>query len=82
MTKRAKYNEVSGEYEVVDIPAEEVDEMRAAALAAVKPARIEELRRLLASTDYKVLPDYDQQDPAISAQRQAWRDEIRALEAP
>ena len=54
-----------------------VDQTKVQAIADAK--RVEELRRLLASTDYKVLPDYDHQDPAISAQRQAWRDEIRLL---
>lgn len=54
-----------------------VDQTKAQAIADAK--RIEELRTLLAASDYKVLPDYDQQDPAISAQRQAWRDEIRVL---
>lgn len=42
--------------------------------------RIAELRGLLASTDYKVLPDYDNTTEEIKAQRQAWRVEIRALE--
>ena len=46
---------------------------------AINARRIEELKALLAASDYKVLPDYDHQDPAISAQRQAWRDEIRLL---
>lgn len=44
--------------------------------------RIGELKALLAATDYKVLSDYDKPDPAILAQRQAWRDEIRALQTP
>jgi len=30
--------------------------------------------------DYKVLPDYDKDSEEIKAQRQAWREEIRALE--
>lgn len=42
--------------------------------------RIAELKSLLASTDYKVLPDYDNTTEEIKAQRQAWRVEIRALE--
>jgi hypothetical protein len=53
----------------------------AKAQAAADAKRIEELKALLAASDYKVLPDYDRTDPAIVAQRQAWRDEIRALEA-
>lgn len=42
--------------------------------------RIVELKALLANSDYKVLPDYDKTDSTITAQRQAWRDEIRTLE--
>jgi len=44
-------------------------------------ARIAELKNLLDESDYKVLPDYDKTDEAIIADRQAWRDEIRQLEA-
>ena len=44
-------------------------------------ARIAELQQKLDESDYKVLPDYDKTDEAIIAQRQAWRDEIRQLEA-
>ena len=54
-----------------------VDQTKVDAIANAK--RIEELKALLAASDYKVLPDYDHQDPAILAQRQAWRDEIRSL---
>jgi hypothetical protein len=43
--------------------------------------RIAELKALLAASDYKVLPHYDKPDEVIVAQRQAWRDEIRELEA-
>ena len=46
-----------------------------------KEQRIAELKRLLADSDYKVLPDYDKASDDIKAQRQAWRDEIRQLEA-
>jgi len=42
--------------------------------------RIAELKQLLADSDYKVLPDYDQTTEAIKEQRQAWRNEIRELE--
>jgi len=45
-----------------------------------KEQRIAELKRLLADSDYKVLPDYDKTSDDIKAQRQAWRDEIRTLE--
>jgi hypothetical protein len=53
------------------------DPAKAKALANAK--RIEELRVLLASSDYKVLPDYDRTSDDVIAQRQAWRDEIRTL---
>jgi len=43
--------------------------------------RIAELKALLNESDYKVLPDYDKDSEAIKAQRQAWREEIRTLEA-
>jgi hypothetical protein len=43
--------------------------------------RIAELKALLTNSDYKVLPDYDKDSEAIKAQRQAWREEIRTLEA-
>ena len=48
--------------------------------AAAASKRIAELKQLLTDSDYKVLPDYDKDSAAIRAQRQAWRDEIRALE--
>ena len=54
-----------------------IDPTKAQVIADAK--RVEELKALLASTDYKALPDYDTPDPAILAQRQAWRDEIRSL---
>jgi hypothetical protein len=44
-------------------------------------ARIAELKQLLADTDYVALSDYDKEKPEVLAQRQAWRDEIRELEA-
>ena len=52
-------------------------------LTALEPskARIAELKQLLNESDYKVLPDYDKPDENIVAQRQAWREEIRTLEA-
>jgi hypothetical protein len=43
--------------------------------------RIAELKRLLSDSDYKVMPDYDKPDAKIASDRQAWRDEIRELEA-
>jgi hypothetical protein len=51
----------------------------ASTVESVNARRINELKSLLASTDYKVLPDYDCTDDAVIAQRQAWRDEIRVL---
>ena len=54
-----------------------------ARLTALEPikARIAELKALLTNSDYKVLPDYDKDSEAIKAQRQAWREEVRQLEA-
>jgi hypothetical protein len=43
-------------------------------------ARIAELKKLLAETDYIALPDYDGDKPDVIAQRQAWREEIRLLD--
>ncbi len=43
--------------------------------------KIAELKSKLASTDYVTLSDYDKDKPEILADRQAWRDEIRQLEA-
>jgi hypothetical protein len=48
--------------------------------AQAKEQRIIELKRLLDDSDYKVLPDYDKPNDDIKAQRQAWREEIRAQE--
>ena len=53
----------------------------AKAQAKVNADRIAELKALLTNSDYKVLPDYDKDSEAIKAQRQAWREEIRTLEA-
>jgi hypothetical protein len=49
--------------------------------AKANAERITELKALLDASDYKVLPDYDKPSEEIKAQRQAWREEIRALEA-
>ena len=51
------------------------------AQAKANADRIAELKALLNNSDYKVLPDYDKDSEAIKAQRQAWREEIRTLEA-
>jgi hypothetical protein len=53
----------------------------AKAQAKANTDRIAELKQLLTNSDYKVLPDYDKPDENIGAQRQAWREEIRTLEA-
>jgi hypothetical protein len=57
-----------------------IDPAKVAAIEATK--RIAELKQLLLDTDYKVLPDYDKPNDEIKTQRQAWREEIRALEQP
>ncbi len=53
----------------------------AKAQAKANETRIAELKALLNNSDYKVLPDYDKPDENIVSQRQAWRLEIRTLEA-
>lgn len=53
----------------------------AAAQAQAKVSRIATLKQLLADTDYVALADYDKSKPEVLAQRQAWREEIRTLEA-
>ena len=52
------------------------------AAAKQRETRIVELKKLLVDSDYKVLPDYDKPNDEIKTQRQAWREEIRALEQP
>ena len=52
----------------------------------LKQQRVAELKQLLSASDFKVLPDYQAtktqaENEAILAQRQAWRKEIRELEA-
>ena len=52
----------------------------------LKQTRIAELKQLLANSDFKVLPDYqasktEAENKAVFEQRQAWRDEVRELEA-
>jgi len=46
---------------------------------SAKEQRITELKKMLAETDYKVMPDYDKPSTKIVDDRQAWRDEIRTL---
>jgi hypothetical protein len=56
-----------------------VDQAKVEAKARVD--RIAELKKLLADTDYKMLPGYDRPTEEIAVQREAWRLEVRALEA-
>jgi hypothetical protein len=56
------------------------DQLAAEKAQVEREARIAELKTLLAKSDYKVLPDYDNPDEVILEQRQAWREEIRNLE--
>lgn len=69
-------NAQTGEQTIRPYTAEEI----AAVQAQAKVARILELKRFLAETDYVALPDYDKSKPEVLAQRQAWREEIRTLE--
>jgi hypothetical protein len=67
---------------LVPISDEDVAAIHAANEAKyVVSKRIAELRALLSKSDYKVLPDYDKNNESIKTQRQAWREEIRTLEA-
>ena len=43
-------------------------------------ARVNELKRNLAETDYVTLPDYDKEKPEVVEQRAEWRAEVRELE--
>jgi hypothetical protein len=70
-------NAQTGEQTIRPYTAQEI----AALEAGRKVARIAELKQLLADTDYVALSDYDKSKPEVIAQRQAWREEIRTLEA-
>jgi ribosomal protein L10 len=66
---------------MIDISKIKTAEQKATEAAqAAKQERIAELKQLLRDTDYVTLSDYDRVKPDVLAQRQAWRDEIRALE--
>jgi hypothetical protein len=72
----------------VEMTAEEIAERQAQgaaweaeAQARANAIRIAALKQLLADTDYVALADYDKSKPEVLAQRQAWREEIRTLEA-
>jgi hypothetical protein len=63
----------------VEISEEKVAELTAPTAEQLKQERIYELQNLLKNSDYKVLPDYDQPNDEVKAQRQSWREEIRQL---
>jgi hypothetical protein len=66
---------------MIDISKIKTAEQKATeASQAAKQERIAELKQLLRDTDHVALSDYDKEKPDVLAQRQAWRDEIRALE--
>ena len=71
----------TGQQTIRPYTPEEIATTQAAAQAATSSARIAELKQLLASTDYVALADYDKSKPEVLAQRQAWREELRTLEA-
>jgi hypothetical protein len=74
--------QLDGSDEVVEVSSLGLDALLAAHGNNInKGKRIAELKALLTNSDYKVLPDYDKDSEAIKAQRQAWREEIRTLEA-
>jgi hypothetical protein len=67
---------------MIDLTQLKTAEQKAAeAQAKANETRIAELKALLTNSDYKVLPDYDKPDEGVKAQRQAWREEVRTLEA-
>lgn len=72
-------NATTGEQTIRPYTPEEIAACEAAAQADTISDRIAELKQLLASTDYVALPDYDKSKPDVLAQRQAWREELRAL---
>ncbi len=59
------------------LTAEQVAEEKA---EQERVSRVAELKRKLTETDYVALADYDKDQTELKAQRQAWRDEIRALQ--
>jgi hypothetical protein len=77
------YNVQTGETKVLqeDAPSFTPVLTPSEVLAAEQAARIAELKQLLRDSDYVALPDYDKDKADVIAQRQAWRDEIRSLEA-
>jgi len=65
----------------VELSDAEVAAALAPTAAEVSQRRIAALKSKLASTDYKLMPDYDKPSETIKQQRQSWREEIRALSA-
>lgn len=67
---------------MIDLSKLKTAQQKAAEAAqAARESRVSELKQLLRDTDYVALADYDKSKPDILAQRKAWRDEIRSLEA-
>lgn len=56
-------------------------ELAALTTRSTTNARISELKKMLLDTDYVALPDYDKDKAHVLVDRQAWREEIRTLEA-
>lgn len=66
---------------MIDLSKLKTAEQKAAEAAQnTKDAHIAEIKQLLRDTDYIALSDYDKDKPDVLAQRQLWRDELRALE--
>lgn len=67
---------------MIDLSKLKTAQQKAAEAAqAARESRVAELKQLLRDTDYVALADYDKNKPDVLAQRKAWRDEIRSLEA-
>jgi hypothetical protein len=70
----------TGEVSIVNLTPEEIAEAsKPEPVEQVRARRINELKELLSTSDYKAMPDYDKPNAAILAQRQVWRNEIRIL---
>lgn len=67
------------EYDTQNEPQEILDFLALQDELAQKQIRIDELNKLLAGTDYMVLPDYDKPNDEVKLQRAAWREELRNL---
>ncbi len=73
-------------FDMVEITLDEIAELNKPTPEQLKQVRIAELKQLLANSDFKVLPDYqasktEAENKVVIEQRQAWRDEVRELEA-